>query len=279
MIKRYFCGICILVAFCACNNNKGNTESVDAQSTDSMNMSADTSVTAEVEAEEADPPKTVDKLFDDFIFNFSSSKRFQMKRIQFPLPCSTNGRVIQKQRNTWQYQRIFRNEDFYYVLYDNERQMKIEKDTSVSSVSISWLSLADKKIQRYRFSKVNGLWMLIGIEKRTLGPNDNSDFLSFYHQFVNDSVYQRSHVANPLRFVTADPDNEFATIEGTLDVDQWFLFKPELSGNKLTCIDYGQHYTSKSHKVLEKKGFSNGIVNIFTFRRQEEEWTLVSYEN
>lgn len=34
-------------------------------------------------------------------------------------------------------------------------------------------------------------------------------------RFVTDSLYQSKHIADPLQFVTIDPDDEFAILETT----------------------------------------------------------------
>jgi hypothetical protein len=49
--------------------------------------------------------------------------------------------------------------------------------------------------------------------------------------------------------------------------------------NTITCVDYGQKAQSPNRKVFEKKGISNGLQEILSFRKQDNEWMLVSFAN
>ena len=110
--------------------------------------------------------------------------------------------------------------------------------------------------------------------------NENSSFVTFYTRFAVDSLYQREHICQPLQFVTVDPDDEFSILETTLDVDQWYVFRPALPVNKLSNINYGQrNEDGSSTKILKVNGISNGYSNIFYFRKKGREWELYKYED
>ena len=59
----------------------------------------------------------------------------------------------------------------------------------------------------YYFEKKRGMWMLEAINLREMEKGENEDFVEFYTRFVTDSLYQSEHIANPLQFVTIDPDD------------------------------------------------------------------------
>lgn len=103
--------------------------------------------------------------------------------------------------------------------------------------------------------------------------------MDFYRRFVSDAAFQQRSVSNPLRYVTTDPDDDFNTIEGTLDHDQWDAFKPQLPDGGITNIRYGQTYDNPDGMILVKAGISNGLMDILDFRKKDGEWKLVSYEN
>ena len=67
--------------------------------------------------------------------------------------------------------------------------------------------------------------MLEAINLRHIEEGEGENFVDFYTRFVTDSLYQSEHIANPLQFVTIDPDDEFAILETTLDVNQWYAFR------------------------------------------------------
>ena len=90
---------------------------------------------------------------------------------------------------------------------------------------------------------------------------------------------QRQAIEDPLRFVTADPENDFGTIEGTLSVDQWFAFKPMLPADEITNIRYGQVYKNPNRLVFVKRGISNGMLDVLSFIKKNGQWKFVSYEN
>ena len=69
--------------------------------------------------------------------------------------------------------------------------------------------------------------MLMAVGETPLAANENGDFLAFYQRFATDSLYQRSHVADPVEFRTYDSET-FEEISGVVDVDQWFAFRPDL---------------------------------------------------
>ena len=80
--------------------------------------------------------------------------------------------------------------------------------------------------------------------------------------FANDSVFQLSRLHEPLKFVTADPEDEFQILETTLEAGQWFAFQPVLPRENLTNVNYGQNENVHSNtKVIEMKGFGNGFNN------------------
>ena len=73
-----------------------------------------------------------------------------------------------------------------------------------------------------------------------------------------------------------------SVLETTLDLNQWFAFKPTLPADRLSNINYGQKNTDNSStKVLALKGIGNGLSNILYFKRKENsgEWELYKFED
>ena len=124
--------------------------------------------------------------------------------------------------------------------------------------------------------------MLDSISRHKIPEEENmrSGFISFYARFVTDSLYQRQHIHSPLMFVTLDPDDEFSILETTLDVDQWYAFRPIMPIDPLSNICYGQpNNPNSSTKILKVNGIGNGYSNIFYFRKRRGEWELYKYED
>ena len=135
-------------------------------------------------------------------------------------------------------------------------------------------------VKKYYFERRKGMWKLEAINLRHIEEKENEDFVSFYARFATDSVYQSRHLSDPLQFITIDPDDEFSILETTLDVNQWYAFRPVLPVDKLSNINYGQQNEDNSNtKILKVNGIGNGYSNIFYFRRRGGEWELYKYED
>jgi hypothetical protein len=83
--------------------------------------------------------------------------------------------------------------------------------------------------------------------------------------------------------VTTDPDDDFAVIETTLDINQWFAFSPTLPADKLSNIRYGSTPNDgqpSGKKILMLKGMGNGFSNVFYFKtRSRGGWELYKFED
>lgn len=232
--------------------------------------------------EEQDMPlsKNVDELFDDFIFTFARNKKMQRDRVKFPLPVvGTDGDTLYIQQEAWQHEALFMGQDYYTVLYNNNEQLELEKGPDCVAVDVQWIHLNERIIRNYHFTRVGGLWQLSEIRTEGFGETGISDFLTFYQRFASDSLFQIQHVARPLRYVTVDPDDEEERIEGTLDPEQWPLFRPEIPADTITNISYGQTYFNPRKMMMAKCGISNGMMDLFVFKKTGNRWKLVSYEN
>lgn len=227
-------------------------------------------------------PVTADESFADFFYNFASDESFQRSRIVFPISYYKGDQVIRTTKEDWTFDPLFSHYPAYTALFDNEEDMEMEKDTSVHSVQIDWMYLADRKIKRYYFERINNSWFLeaINMENLSHSEDDGEDFFSFYLEFSSDSLFQQQRMHHPLAFVTADPEDEFQIIETTLDAGQWAAFRPPLVKGWLSNVHYGQpDALSSNHKIVEFKGFGNGFNNALYFERRRGEWRLVKFED
>lgn len=246
---------------------------------DTLNVPpADTVAADTLPVAEETPPKAADTLFDDFIYAFMRSRNFQKSRIVFPLPCKVDGRDSLVARGQWTFDRLYSRLDTYTMVFADKASMEREKDTSIRHVVVEWVYLSRQKVKRYVFDKRDGLWMLSSLELAPLKENANSDFYAFYHSFATDSVYQRTHVAESLAFKTYDDDN-FEDIDGVLDVDQWFIFRPELPQDEITNIIYGDATFASQERFLVLSSLSGGMNCTLHFSHKGGHWLLDRYEN
>jgi len=245
---------------------------------DSASHKADT--LQQVEVQEEPQPLEADELFDDFIFNYASDDALQRKRTVFPLPYYNRDTPIKIEERFWKHDYLFTKQNYYTLLFDNENDMDMVGDTTLKSVQVEWIYLKTRMVKKYYFERKEGMWMLEAINLRHIEEGEGENFVDFYTRFVTDSVYQSKHITTPLQFVTIDPDDEFSILETTLDVNQWYAFRPSLPTDRLSNINYGQKNEDTSRtKILKVNGIGNGYSNVFYFRRRGGEWEMYKYED
>lgn len=276
-MKKVF--LCVFVVLGMLTSCQGSIKQ-QANSQDSIMARVDSAtVDSAVVTDEKMPPKSVDGLFDDFIYSFMTNKRFQMQRVDFPLPVVDTRTGVKKelQASQWHFDRLYSTRQSYIVIYDHNNT-KLEKDTKLTRVMVEWINLRKKTIKQYEFIREQGIWKLKSLRYELVSQNANADFLSFYQRFAIDSAFQRHHVAQPVSFKTYDSDN-FETVEGVVDVDQWFAFKPELPYGIIANVNYGQQYCNSRERVMVISGLSNSMHSILTFKKKKGSWILTKFEN
>lgn len=279
-MKKILLGFLLLAFLISCGNKKAKMDpfATIAEMVDSAGYKADTLQEAEVKEEPK--PMVADELFDDFIFNYASDDALQRQRTVFPLPYYDRDTPLKIEADFWKHDYLFTKENCYTLLFDKEEDMDMVGDTTLTSVQVEWIFLKTRMVKRYYFERKRGMWMLEAINLREMEKGENEDFVEFYTRFVRDSVYQSKHISHPLQFITIDPDDEFSILETTLDVDQWYAFRPVMPTDRLSNINYGQKNEDLSDtKILKVNGIGNGYSNIFYFRKRGKGWELYKYED
>lgn len=282
-MKKLIAGICMLgcLASCGVGKKKPDTRDLPMEPIDSMEVVADTLAVEEV-VEEPMVPISADESFADFLYNFALDERLQRRRIIFPLPYYMDNKKDSIEKEQWVHDPLFSQQEFYTMLYDNLDDAELEKDTASTSVRIEWIDLKNMKMKRYYFERLYGWWKLEAIDDAAMPKEDTGqeDFYEFYERFARDSVFQAERVADPLPFVTPDPEDDFQILETTIKKSQWFAFQPKLPTEHLTNINYGQRLDRKSRtRIIEMRGFGNGFYNTLCFRCRNGEWKLTRFED
>lgn len=279
-MKKLLVGCLFLTLCVSCGNIRGGKDPFAAltQMVDSADRKSSRLVT--VDSTFVLRPLEADELFDDFIFNFALDPALQKQRIVFPLSFNREGTQVQIGKNAWKHDYLFAEQNCYTMLFDREQDMDVVGDTSLTAVQVEWLYLKERKVKRYYFQRMKGIWMLDSVSLHRMPEIRDNDFTAFYVQFVADSIYQQQHIYSPLQFITIDPDDDFSILETTLDREQWFAFRPTMPVDPLSNINYGQKndWTS-STKILKVNGIGNGYSNVFYFRKRGREWELYKYED
>jgi hypothetical protein len=121
-------------------------------------------------------PLADDELIDDFLFNFASNRKLQMERVLFPLLTVKGNDTTRVDMNRWKMERFFMRQDFYTVLFDNERQMELVRDTSVSEAKVEKIYFNTGAVVQYMFRRIKGAWLLIEQKTEPIASNRNASF-------------------------------------------------------------------------------------------------------
>ena len=255
-------------AGCTGKNNSGaDTAGIDSTDT----TAADTQ---EQLITEQPMPKAADELLNDLILNFAEKKKMQFKRIKFPLRVVNGKSEKMVEKSQWKMEHFFMSQGYYTLIFDNRRQMKIVKDTSINHVVVEKIYLKRKKVKQYIFNRINGEWNLVEVNTGAMYQNNNASFLDFYQKFATDSAFQSRHLDSPIHFSGPDPDDDFSTMTGDIEPETWPAFAPELPANFIYNIIYGQQYTQSNKKILVMRGIANGMEMELTFVRKGKAWKL-----
>lgn len=280
MKKLSFLSVLLAVLTVVCFTSVGCSDKKPAQVHDSTSVDSVITDTQTVDStekliEETPMPKAADELFDDFVFNFAANRKLQMKRVHFPLPVYHNDKLVKSiGKRAWKMEHFFMHQDYYTLIFDNQKQMNLVKDTAIDHVVVEKVFYAKKKVQQFLFNRINGEWMMTSINYKPMYSNMNASFLKFYGHFATDSAFQAEHLHNPVKFVGPDPDDDFSTMSGDIEPETWPAFAPQLPHGMIYNIIYGQKYAKSNQKIFVIRGIANGMETILTFKRVHGKWML-----
>ena len=275
-MKRFVIAIAagVLLMF-SCTGNK--TQRAEEPHIDSIADSVDSVPmdTLEQLIVEAPTPKAMDELFDDFVFNFAANKKLQMDRVIFPLTVRKGDKMESIDKKRWQMERFFMRQGYYTLLFDNDQQMQLVKDTSINQAIVEKIMLKKNLVKDYIFNRIRGAWMLREVREMPISENMNASFLDFYLHFVSDMAYQVKSLNSTVTFVGPDPDDDFNVMEGIITPDTWEAFAPQLPSKLLYNIIYGQPEPVGSEKIFILRGIANGQEMELRFKKVNNRWLLM----
>ena len=265
---------CVLLMF-SCTGKQA--QRVEESQTDSVADTLDSVPldTLEQLLSEIPTPKAMDEFFDDFFFNFAANKKVQKARIIFPLTVHKADKDEQIEKNKWQMERFFMHQGYYTLLFDNDEQMQLSKDTSINQAIVERIQLKKNLVKDYVFNRIRGAWMLREIRESSMEENINASFLAFYQRFSTDKAFQVKSLNTTVKFVGPDPDDDFNLMEGLITTDTWEAFAPELPKKTIYNIIYGEPKSTGNGKIFILRGISNGLEMELRFKKVGERWLLM----
>jgi hypothetical protein len=275
-MKRFSIGFLVVVLLMfSCKGKQAG--GADGTVTDSLADSTGVTETDTLELliTETPMPRAADAMFDDFVFNFAANKRLQKERIIFPLRKTEAGETTQIEKEHWQMEHLFMRQGYYTLLFNEEKEMALMKDTAVSAAIVEKIQLKKNRVTNYLFQRIRGAWMLKGIQVTPITENTNADFLVFYQKFVSDSAFQVKSLNETVEFVGPDPDDDFNMMEGMITPDTWGAFAPTLPAKVLYNIVYGKPQASGNEKIFLMRGVANGLELELRFKKIDNQWKLM----
>ena len=275
-MKRFFIAIAagLLLMFSCTGNRAGQggempNDSV-ADSTDTMETD-----TMELLITQTPMPRAADAMFDDFLFNFLANKRLQKERIVFPLRIFEGDKVEQMEERQWQMEHLFMRQGYYTLLFNDEQQMALMKDTAVSEAIVEKILLKKNQVKDYMFRRIRGAWMLCEVRVNPVDQNINASFLKFYQRFASDSAFQVKSLNETVQFVGPDPDDDYNMMEGVITADTWEAFAPKLPAKSIYNVIYGKPQKEGNDKIFLLRGVANGLEVELRFKRAGDKWLLM----
>jgi hypothetical protein len=273
LLIAFFAGL--MLVFSCTGNKAGQTVDglSDSTAIDSSEL-AEPIDSMELLITETPMPRAADAMFDDFLFNFLANKKLQKERIIFPLKLVEGEKTELMEKSKWKMEHLFMRQGFYTLLFNNDKQMSLMKDTAVSEAVVERILLRKAKVKEYHFLRIKGAWMLTEVRTTPLKDNANASFLSFYKQFASDSLFQLKSLNETVQFVGPDPDDDFSVMEGIITPDTWEAFAPELPSRMIYNIIYGDAKKETNSKLFVLRGIANGQELEMTFKRKDGKWLL-----
>jgi len=274
-MKRVFIAIAAgLLLMFSCTGNK--TSQGEETPADSVVDSIDTAETDTMELliTETPMPRAADAMFDDFLFNFLANKRLQKERIVFPLRIFEGEKVQQMEERQWQMEHLFMRQGYYTLLFNDDKQMALMKDTAVSEAIVEKILLKKNQVKDYMFRRIRGAWMLCEVRVNPIDENINASFLKFYQRFSSDSTFQVKSLNETVQFVGPDPDDDFNMMEGVITADTWEAFAPKLPAKSIYNVIYGKPQKEGKDKIFLLRGVANGLELELRFKKEGGKWLL-----
>ena len=269
----FLASLAMLFVGTGCTDKKTTSDvpvSVDTMLTDTLGTDS-----MEALIEDEPMPKAADELFDDFIFNFAANRRLQSERTDYPVNVDTYGKLSKVEKSKWGMEHFFMRQGYYTLVFNSASQLDVVKDTAISSVYVEKISFAKRKVTRWQFNRVLGLWKMQGVRIMALTKHEDASFLRFYNNFVTNPDIQSVSIAESVSFSGPDPEDDFSRMTGELMAEQVPAFLPWMPSGTLYNIHYGdQPYKPSNTRIFVVRGIANGMESELTFQKKSGGWML-----
>ena len=270
----------LLVGMVSCTGRKspasdGETEGLTKEEED-LEWEEDTLV---YDIPDAVVPETVDESFLDFLYTFMHQRSFQLKRVAYPIEVRDkdgmvtetlgNGRTVSHALSQF-------SPDNIVLLLKEDQDPYDYMSLMAEHAEIQQIDVRSGVSRSYAFDRRDGEWMFTGIHSESEDKVKN--FIHYYHQFTNDSIFRENHLAAEIFVTLPSSDDEMDMLDGNIDSGQWDVFSPELPRETLLVLDLGQGAEDGRSVKFVKFGVASSMMEVLTFGWDDGDWKLIRYE-
>jgi hypothetical protein len=242
-----------------------------ASRTDAPKVDSDTKSQEAIVENNSQPDST----FNDFILQFGFNPDFQKLRIKFPLEFVNLGIKSVITEHSWVNDRLYVDLE---AITDISNGLKVN-DKSNERV-FSWIKTQSGISKNYYFKRDKDQWFLLKIEiRKDLVDQNKEDFYSFLGKFCKDSVFQKQRIIFPLDMTYLDGD--FNEVKENRIQEKWRYsgFYYNCDSIAILYYDFQRTFKDTDQRILIIQGVENGISSQFTFKRINDKWVMIKYED
>jgi hypothetical protein len=219
------------------------------------------------------------ELLFDFLYGFGYNTTFQLSRIKFPLSVYSSSGVDSIIGENWLHDPLFvKKECLTHFIQGHKNDFKFDIDIG-DELKFYWIYPDQGLRKAYCFKRDTGEWFLHKIEYSDLGKDYTNDFVAFYANFLQDSVFQKDHIVFPLVVNTYydAPDEMFKDTTYSIAKTNWHI----LSSDSIMNFEYSWSKNTKfgDKQMIFLNGNDNGIYEEYYFEKINNEWFLVLYND
>lgn len=222
-------------------------------------------------------PENIDSNFNDFLFLFFTSARFQEQRISFPLPVAARSGDLIITQSEWQSFPIDIGQMPFVSCFESMAGLT-EEVAALRQVDVAMIDGRRDSVVFHHFARPDTKWRLHNVREGSILSHSEGEFLKFFHRFATDSLFQLRHLSSTLAFTMIDPTGDADRITGYIDRSQWTAFCPALPDSIFYYIDYGQTLRPRTDRIVSIQAIATGDLVMLYFKRTSTTWLLYKLE-
>ncbi len=259
MIKQIIFIVLISLLY-SCMNKVNNNAQVQSDSLDTSGLKIkDSNSTSEIG-------------FMSFFESFMWDRELQKNKVVYPI--TIEDKEIKASKD-WNYLPFYTISSYMPILHFDTLTY-FDNDIFNPTITAYMLNFKNHNSTVYSFQKSNQDWKLIDAKIDSINDVPDYEFILFLTKFSEDSIFQIAHTVFPMPNYYADSDNDFETVNGSMQLKDWKHIDLIKHLDKLLIFDLKNN---SDYRNIFFRGIENGIFVKYTFNKQNGEWKLIKLED